>query len=136
MPQREVNHDVSGSRTRQRSTVRTPLRGTARDNPAHTGVAGHTGHNSQRHRGSLVDEPLVLECDFVVPRHVARVVGVFLAYATSRGRALIDRRLCLPEYSWCPCPERRQAAGIPEEEQFAPKSRPAWETIAAPSGSL
>ncbi|MFF3469113.1 hypothetical protein [Streptomyces sp. NPDC002619] len=27
--------------------------------------------------------------------------GVFLAYASSKGRALIDRRLYLPEHSWC-----------------------------------
>lgn len=40
-------------------------------------------------------------------------VGVFLAYATERGRALIDRRLYLPEHSWCSDPERRDAAGIP-----------------------
>ncbi|MFI0779413.1 IS701 family transposase [Streptomyces sp. NPDC021212] len=39
-------------------------------------------------------------------------VGVFLALATSRGRALIDRRLYLPEHSWCSDPERRLAAGI------------------------
>ncbi len=40
-------------------------------------------------------------------------VDVFLALATSRGRALIDRRLYLPEHSWCTDPERRTAAGIP-----------------------
>ncbi|MFI5823736.1 transposase [Streptomyces rishiriensis] len=37
-------------------------------------------------------------------------VGVFLALATSRGRALIDRRLYLPEHSWCSDPGRRTAA--------------------------
>ncbi|UNM11843.1 IS701 family transposase [Streptomyces formicae] len=58
-------------------------------------------------------------------------VGVFLAYATSRGRALIDRRLYLPEQSWSADPERRQAAGIPETAQFATKPRLAWEMIAA-----
>ncbi|MEU3256201.1 IS701 family transposase [Streptomyces sp. NPDC006997] len=58
-------------------------------------------------------------------------VGVFLAYATSRGRALIDRRLYLPEQSWCTDPERRRAAGIPEEVRFATKPRLAWEMIAA-----
>ncbi|AXG82928.1 IS701 family transposase [Streptomyces paludis] len=58
-------------------------------------------------------------------------VGVFLAYATSRGRALIDRRLYLPGQSWCSDPERRRAAGIPETVQFATKPRPAWEMIAA-----
>ncbi|MGA5341832.1 IS701 family transposase [Streptomyces variabilis] len=58
-------------------------------------------------------------------------VGVFLAYATSRGRALIDRRLYLPEQSWCGDAERRQAAGIPDEVRFATKPRLAWEMIAA-----
>jgi SRSO17 transposase len=51
-------------------------------------------------------------------------VGVFLAYATRRGRALIDRRLYLPEHSWCTDPERRRAAGIPDEVAFA--TSPAW----------
>lgn len=58
-------------------------------------------------------------------------VGVFLAYATSRGRALIDRRLYLPEESWCTDHERRQAAGIPGTVRFATKPRLAWEMIAA-----
>ncbi|MET8014876.1 IS701 family transposase, partial [Streptomyces sp. NPDC005271] len=58
-------------------------------------------------------------------------VGVFLAYATNRGRALIDRRLYLPGQSWCSDPERRQAAGIPQTVQFATKPRLAWEMIAA-----
>ncbi|MER7826973.1 IS701 family transposase [Streptomyces sp. NPDC096097] len=62
-------------------------------------------------------------------------VGVFLAYATSRGRALIDRRLYLPEQSWCADPERRDAAGIPDEVQFATKPRLAWEMIAAALGA-
>ncbi|WP_420719399.1 IS701 family transposase [Streptomyces sp. RTd22] len=56
-------------------------------------------------------------------------VGVFLALATSRGRALIDRRLYLPEHSWCSDPERRLAAGIPEGIQFATKPQLAGEMI-------
>ncbi|WP_412775053.1 IS701 family transposase [Streptomyces platensis] len=58
-------------------------------------------------------------------------VGVFLAYATERGRALIDRRLYLPEHSWCSDPERRDAAGIPGQVQFATKPRLASEMIDA-----
>ncbi len=58
-------------------------------------------------------------------------VGVFLAYATGRGRALVDRRLYLPEQSWCSDPERSRAAGIPDEVRFATKPRLAWEMIAA-----
>ncbi|GAA3352956.1 hypothetical protein GCM10017744_004180 [Streptomyces antimycoticus] len=58
-------------------------------------------------------------------------VGVFLAYATERGRALIDRRLYLPERSWCSDPERRHAAGVPEDLPFATKPRLAEEMIVA-----
>ncbi|MGW9027084.1 IS701 family transposase [Streptomyces sp. NPDC055722] len=58
-------------------------------------------------------------------------VGVFLALATSRGRALIDRRLYLPEHSWSNDPERRTAAGIPETVQFATKPRLAEQMIEA-----
>lgn len=58
-------------------------------------------------------------------------VGVFLALATSRGRALIDRRLYLPERFWSADPERRNAAGIPETVQFGTKPRLAEEMITA-----
>ncbi|MDX5562685.1 IS701 family transposase [Streptomyces sp. ID05-04B] len=58
-------------------------------------------------------------------------IGVFLALATSRGRALIDRRLYLPEHSWSNDPERRDTAGIPETVHFATKPRLAQEMIEA-----
>lgn len=48
-------------------------------------------------------------------------VAVFLCYASPRGRALIDRRLYLPTQSWCADPDRRRAAGVPEEVTFAAK---------------
>lgn len=41
-------------------------------------------------------------------------VGVFLAYASSRGQAFIDRELYLPE-EWAADKERREQAGVPEE---------------------
>jgi SRSO17 transposase len=41
-------------------------------------------------------------------------VGVFLAYASERGQAFIDRELYLPE-EWIEDKERRQRAGVPEE---------------------
>ena len=47
-------------------------------------------------------------------------VGVFLSWQTARGHALIDRALYLPE-EWAEDPERRRAAGVPEEVDFATK---------------
>src|SRR4051812_25150422 len=47
-------------------------------------------------------------------------LGVFLAYATPRGHALIDRELYLPT-SWTDDRERCAAAGIPETVEFATK---------------
>ncbi|WP_407702065.1 IS701 family transposase [Streptomyces toyocaensis] len=58
-------------------------------------------------------------------------VGVFLAYASSRGRALIDRRLYLPEQTWCQDAERRTRAGIPGHTAFATKPALAGQMIAA-----
>ncbi len=47
-------------------------------------------------------------------------VGLFLAYASPRGRAFIDRQLYLPE-DWAEDAERRRAAGVPEEVGYAAK---------------
>jgi SRSO17 transposase len=47
-------------------------------------------------------------------------VGVFLAFAGGRGRALIDRELYLPE-GWAADAHRREQAGIPEGVSFATK---------------
>ncbi len=47
-------------------------------------------------------------------------VGVFLAMASSRGRALIDRALYLPK-DWCEDQARRSEAGVPPEVKFATK---------------
>jgi len=47
-------------------------------------------------------------------------IGVFLAYASSHGHALIDRALYLPE-AWCADAERRAEAAIPEDVVFATK---------------
>jgi SRSO17 transposase len=47
-------------------------------------------------------------------------VGVFMSYATARGRALIDRRVYLPK-SWTDDPQRCAAAGIPAQVGFATK---------------
>ena len=51
-------------------------------------------------------------------------VGVFLAYASRYGHALIDRELYLPQ-SWADDRDRRRAASIPEEVEFITKPRQA-----------
>ncbi|HEX2029392.1 MAG TPA: IS701 family transposase, partial [Nitriliruptorales bacterium] len=55
-------------------------------------------------------------------------IGVFAAYATSRGRALVDRDLYLPK-SWTDDRERCQAARIPDERTFAAKGELARDII-------
>ncbi len=47
-------------------------------------------------------------------------VGVFLAYASERGAAFIDRTLYLPQ-EWAEDQSRRMEAGVPKEVQFASK---------------
>ena len=47
-------------------------------------------------------------------------LGVFCAYATSKGRTLIDRELYLPK-SWTGDRERCDEAGVPEGVEFATK---------------
>ena len=47
-------------------------------------------------------------------------VGVFLCYASDKGAALVDRELYLPE-EWAADRERRRAAAVPEETEFATK---------------
>ncbi|MCC3328418.1 IS701 family transposase [Nocardia abscessus] len=47
-------------------------------------------------------------------------IGVFLAYASRHGHALVDRELYLPE-SWTTDRDRCRAAGIPDEVEFATK---------------
>jgi len=49
-------------------------------------------------------------------------VGVFLALAGSRGRALIDRELYLPQ-SWCADRARCDEAGVPQNVAFATKPK-------------
>jgi SRSO17 transposase len=56
-------------------------------------------------------------------------IGVFLAYASDKGHALIDRELYLPK-EWAEDPARRAAAGVPTEVAFATKPELARRMIA------
>lgn len=56
-------------------------------------------------------------------------IGTFLAYASSRGHALIDRELYLPK-SWTEDRDRCRAAGIPDDVDFATKTVQARAMIA------
>lgn len=47
-------------------------------------------------------------------------IGVFLAYASPRGQAFLDRELYLPE-SWAGDAAQRRAAGVPETVTFKTK---------------
>ena len=56
-------------------------------------------------------------------------VGVFLAYGSRRGHALVDRRLHLPE-RWAADAGRRRAAKVPEAVPFRTKPQIAREMVA------
>lgn len=47
-------------------------------------------------------------------------IGVFVAYASSKGHTLLDRELYLPK-EWAEDIERRKEAGVPDEVEFATK---------------
>ncbi|MHB8990923.1 MAG: IS701 family transposase, partial [Chloroflexota bacterium] len=49
-------------------------------------------------------------------------LGVFLAYASSKGKAFLDRELYLPE-EWAGDEDRRKEAGVPAEVEFATKPK-------------
>lgn len=55
-------------------------------------------------------------------------IGVFLAYASGRGRALIDRELYLPQ-DWAEDAARRRATKVPQEVAFATKPELARQMI-------
>jgi SRSO17 transposase len=58
-------------------------------------------------------------------------LGVFLASAGSKGRAMIDRELCLPR-SWTNDPARCRAARVPEQVGFQTKPQLAGSCWSAP----
>lgn len=55
-------------------------------------------------------------------------VGVFLAYASAKGHALLDRRLYLPE-SWAKDKKRRQKCHVPRSAKYQPKWRIALDLV-------
>jgi SRSO17 transposase len=57
-------------------------------------------------------------------------IGVFLAYASERGHALVDQRLYLPR-AWIDDPARCRAAGVPEQIPYQSKAEQALEMIQA-----
>ena len=61
-------------------------------------------------------------------------IGVFAAYATTRGHALVDRELYLPK-SWTEDRERCRSAGIPDERDFTTKNDLARSMILRAMGS-
>jgi SRSO17 transposase len=56
-------------------------------------------------------------------------IGVFLAYASARGHAFLDRALYLPK-NWTEDWSRRRAAGVPDEVAFATKGKLAQTMLA------
>jgi SRSO17 transposase len=60
-------------------------------------------------------------------------IGVFLAYATRRGRTFIDRELYLPR-EWAEDKKRMEGAGVPKKVEFATKRAGAARRCAVPMG--
>ncbi len=56
-------------------------------------------------------------------------IGVFLGYASPKGRTFLDRALYLPQ-EWADDPERRHEAGVPEDVRFATKPMLAHQMLA------
>jgi SRSO17 transposase len=60
-----------------------------------------------------------------IHRHRGKItncqIGVFLGYASPRGRTLVDRELYLPRDSWATDPHRRARTKLPEHVTFATK---------------
>ena len=62
------------------------------------------------------------QCSGTAGRIENSQVGVFLAYASAKGRTLLDRELYLPQV-WADDRERRREAGVPESVRFRTKGQ-------------
>jgi hypothetical protein len=88
-----------------------------RGDPSGVVVADETGFLKK------APNPPVCSGSTPVPPAGSRIVrlGVVLTYVSTKGRALIDRELYLPETSWCADRECCAEAGIGDEVEFATK---------------
>lgn len=87
------------------------------------------GQGSERVRDHLVDLRLEGTGTDEVTVSIKRQVGVFLVYVSSRGRALIGRRLYPPDTSWSKDVERLYPCRGPDQVEFAAKATacvPCW----------
>jgi SRSO17 transposase len=117
---RRADWDVDGVRDDVRAYVAEQL-----GEPDGVLIAGDTGFLKKGTRSAGVQR----QYSGTAGRTENCQVGVFLAYASAHGHALIDRELYLPQ-SWAEDPERCRAAGIPDDVEFATKPRQAQAMIA------
>jgi len=110
---RQADWDVDGVRDDLRDLVVEQL-----GDPDAVVVADETGFQKKGSRSAGVQR----QYSGTMGRRENCQIGVFLTYVSDAGHALIDRELYLPE-SWLDDRDRCQAAGIPDEVQFATKPR-------------
>jgi SRSO17 transposase len=117
---RRADWDVDGVRDDVRAYVAEQL-----GEPGGVLIAGDTGFLKKGTRSAGVQR----QYSGTAGRTENCQVGVFLAYASEYGHALIDRELYLPQ-SWMEDPQRCRAAGIPDDVEFTTKPRQAQAMIA------
>jgi SRSO17 transposase len=117
---RRADWDVDGVRADVRAYVVEQL-----GDPGGVLIAGDTGFLKKGTRSAGVQR----QYSGTAGRTENCQVGVFLAYASRFGHALIDRELYVPR-SWTEDRERCGAAGIPGEVEFTAKPRQAQAMIA------
>jgi SRSO17 transposase len=114
---RTADWDVDGARDDVRGYVLDGLGGTGSTDPAGgVFIADDTGFVKKGRRSAGVQRQYTGTSGKIDNCQL----GVFLAYATPRGHALIDRELYLPT-AWIEDRDRCAAAGIPDDVEFATK---------------